>query len=45
MFQESTLIIGNGFDLDLGLKNIFSHFVESEFWPVTSQIRYRALIA
>lgn len=27
------LIIGNGFDLDLGLKTQFSHFADSRYWP------------
>ena len=27
------LIIGNGFDLDLGLKSRYSDFFESEYWP------------
>ena len=27
------LVIGNGFDLDLGLKTQFSHFAESPLWP------------
>lgn len=31
MFPESTHIIGNGFDLDLGLKTTFTAFAESVF--------------
>ena len=27
------LIIGNGFDLDLGRKTRYSDFAKSEFWP------------
>ena len=31
---KNALIIGNGFDLDLGLKTKFSHFANAEgFWP------------
>jgi hypothetical protein len=32
--MESTLIIGNGFDLDLGLKTSYKDFRNSELWPI-----------
>ena len=32
--MESTLIIGNGFDLDLGLKTSYKDFRNSEPWPI-----------
>lgn len=35
--NESTLIIGNGFDLNLGLKTSYRQFAESEFWPIDDQ--------
>ena len=31
--MKCTLIIGNGFDLDAGLKTSYNDFVRSEFWP------------
>lgn len=31
--MSSILIIGNGFDLDLGLKSRYSDFFKSKFWP------------
>lgn len=34
--MESTLIIGNGFDLDLGIKTSYKDFRKSEFWPIQS---------
>lgn len=33
MSINRVLIIGNGFDLDLGLKSSFSDFMESDDWP------------
>ena len=30
---KSVLILGNGFDLDLGLKTSYKDFVESSYWP------------
>ena len=30
---NNILIIGNGFDLDLGLKTKYSDFAKSDFWP------------
>lgn len=37
MMNESTLIIGNGFDLNLGLKTSYRQFAESEYWPFDDQ--------
>ena len=34
--KEVLLVIGNGFDLDLGLKTKYSDFANSEFWPEDS---------
>lgn len=31
--MEDILIIGNGFDLDLGLRSRYSDFFESDYWP------------
>lgn len=31
--NKSILVIGNGFDLDLGLKTKYSDFAKSSFWP------------
>lgn len=30
---QDVFIIGNGFDLDLGLKTSYNNFYESDFWP------------
>ena len=30
---HSVLILGNGFDLDLGIKTKYEQFAESEYWP------------
>lgn len=32
--KKKVLILGNGFDLDLGWKTSFKDFVSSEFWPL-----------
>lgn len=29
MFSQKTIILGNGFDLDLGLKTSYRHFINS----------------
>ena len=29
----TTLVIGNGFDLDLGMNTRYSDFAKSEYWP------------
>ena len=31
--NKSILVIGNGFDLDLGLKTKYSDFAKSNYWP------------
>lgn len=31
--NKKILVLGNGFDLDLGLKTRFSDFAKSEYWP------------
>lgn len=31
----NVFIIGNGFDLDLGLPTKYSDFAKSEYWPVS----------
>lgn len=33
--DKSLLVIGNGFDLDLGLKTKYSDFAKSSYWPKT----------
>ncbi len=35
---ENLLVIGNGFDLDLGLPTKFSDFAKSEYWPKAKKI-------
>lgn len=32
--RENVFIIGNGFDLDLGLPTAYSNFVSSKYWPI-----------
>ena len=36
MQKHRTLIIGNGFDLDLGLATTYRQFASSELWPITN---------
>ncbi len=36
--NENTLIIGNGFDLDLGLKTNYLDFADSTYWPKLESI-------
>lgn len=36
---NNILIIGNGFDLDLGLKTKYSDFAKSDFWPKAAEER------
>lgn len=41
MFEdEILLIIGNGFDIDLGLKTRYSDFIKSEYYPVKEEIPF-----
>lgn len=35
--KKKVLILGNGFDLDLGWKTSYVDFVSSEFWPLKSK--------
>lgn len=32
--KKKVLILGNGFDLDLGWKTSFQEFVKSDYWPL-----------
>ena len=32
----NVFIIGNGFDLDLGLSTKYSDFAKSKYWPATA---------
>lgn len=36
---ETTFILGNGFDLDLGLKTRYSDFANSEYWTVVTEMK------
>lgn len=38
---KSVLILGNGFDLDLGLKTSYKDFVMSSYWPFRKPGNYR----
>lgn len=38
---KSVLILGNGFDLDLGLKTSYKDFVKSNYWPFGKPKNYR----
>lgn len=31
--NNKVLVLGNGFDIDLGLKTKYRDFADSEFWP------------
>lgn len=37
---KKILIIGNGFDIDLGLKTRYSDFSDSKDWKVLTQRKY-----
>lgn len=37
--MKNVLIIGNGFDLDIGLKTSYSDFAKSDFWPQAAPIQ------
>lgn len=36
--NEVTLILGNGFDLNLGLRTTYRQFAESDFWTIGNEI-------
>ena len=38
--MKRTLIIGNGFDLDAGMKTSYSDFARSKFWPFSDAKQY-----
>lgn len=42
--MKNVFIIGNGFDLDLGLPTRYSDFAYSKYWPAINQIRDRRSI-
>ena len=37
---KSVLVLGNGFDIDLGINTKYENFVESKFWPFDKAIKY-----
>lgn len=38
--MKRTLVIGNGFDLDAGMKTSYSDFARSKFWPFSEAKQY-----
>ena len=38
--NEILLIIGNGFDIDLGLKTRYSDFIESGYYPIKERMSF-----
>ena len=42
---ETTFILGNGFDLDLGLKTRYSDFANSEYWVIDSDMQFYSELA
>lgn len=42
--MKNVLIIGNGFDLDLGLPTRYSDFAKSEYWPKLDRVPDRRSI-
>lgn len=42
---NSTLIIGNGFDLDLGLHTTYQDFMQSDLWPITPTMGLHSSLA
>ena len=43
--NETTFIIGNGFDLDLGLKTSYLDFANSEYWSIDSSMLFSSELA
>ena len=43
--KHRTFIIGNGFDMDLGLHTSFQDFVSSDLWPITDSDIERSSLA
>lgn len=41
--EDILLILGNGFDLDLGLKTRFKDFTNSSYWPFGDRAKYDGL--
>ena len=41
--SQKLLIIGNGFDLDLGLRTTYSDFANSKYWPCSEQTEIYSL--
>lgn len=37
---KSVLVLGNGFDIDLGINTRYENFVESCFWPFDKTNKY-----
>lgn len=42
---NKTLILGNGFDLDLGLPTTYAKFAASQFWPLRDEDYYHSPLA
>lgn len=42
---NKTFILGNGFDLDLGLPTTYAKFAASQFWPLKSEDLFNSLLA
>lgn len=38
IMSKKVFIIGNGFDLDLGMNTRYSDFAKSEYWPQDSEV-------
>ena len=43
--KHRTFIIGNGFDMDLGLHTSYQDFVNSDLWPITNSDLERSSLA
>lgn len=42
---NKTLILGNGFDLDLKLPTTYADFASSQFWPLIDQDAFHSPLA
>lgn len=42
---NKTLILGNGFDLDLGLPTTYAKFAASQFWPLNNEDAFHSPLA
>jgi len=45
LIYKSTIILGNGFDLDLGLPTSYKQFANSAYWPIDNHLLFQSKLA